>query len=81
MCKLSLAAFFEAPAIAYPGLLLKILTCENNNVNVIFGVLKLVWDTQIAVNIFLFQAGQFPTVSRIQNNELKDAKMLHITKS
>lgn len=43
-------------ALKWNDISLMIPTCKNNNVDVLFGVLKLVWDTQIAVNIFFFQA-------------------------
>lgn len=36
------------------------LTCKDDNVDVICGFLKLIGDSQVAVNIFLSQPCQFP---------------------
>lgn len=35
-------------------------TCKDDNVDVVFGGLKLIRDAQVAVNIFLSQPGELP---------------------
>lgn len=35
-------------------------TCEDDDVDVVLGALKLIGDSQVAVNIFLSQPRQFP---------------------
>lgn len=47
--------------ILFHAFLQQIPTWKDNKVDVIFGCLKLVGDTQITENIFLFQPGEFPT--------------------
>lgn len=46
---------------------LKIPTCKDNDVDVIFSALKLVRDTQVTVNIFLSQAGDSP-IMKVDKN-------------
>lgn len=45
-------------------------TCKDNNVDVVFGGLKLVGDAQVAVNIFLSQPDEFPTTIEKENIRL-----------